>query len=587
MATNTTIQGFAPQIEPMAEEAYGEAQNIFQQRMGEGYTAPKTPLFTPFSQPELEAQQRTLEIARGPGAGQAIDDASGYARQGVSGVGSLIPGLMNPYTTQVADVAKRRFAEDYKRQVMNPLATAATSSGTQRGSRYDAERLKAQERMAQGMSDIDIQMLNAAYNNASGLANQQRQRELQGAPLIGNLGLSAYQNELRSPELMSAVGETQRGQLDLARQAELAEEMAELGYPESTLQQYFNFLGLGRAPTSTAETRPDGGGGLQGGTSPRGLGGILKEFGPTLAAIPGIIKDAPQVLAAGKSAFDTISSFFAEGGRVSGGLASLPVRRAGGGGMGPTGAQYRAAVQNAYGGGIDTMSPEFRSTMVGRGYQDLMNAQNMKIPAAMDTNYSPADIAAMARNIQRMPLTKETSLGQLGEIFTEYGLSALETKDAAQKRAIGAKAAAVTGARESIDTVLDIEKGGVERDKILSDAAVKLVEDAISAREALTAAVAGGQSDVNVIKQLTSNANQTARFAQEAVKQLNARFGIELPVTLPNAEDVNAAIAGDAKNPPGTGVTPQAERTPEGKKALSDSITNTLTRIKEEQSKLQ
>ena len=584
MATNTTIQGFAPQIEPMAEEAYGEAQNIFQKRMGEGYTAPKTPLFTPFSQPELDAQQRTLEIARGPGAGQAIDDASGYARQGVSGVGSLIPGLMNPYTTQVADVAKRRFAEDYKRQVMNPLATAATSSGTQRGSRYDAERLKAQERMAQGMSDIDIQMLNAAYNNASGLANQQRQRELQGAPLIGNLGLSAYQNELRSPELMSAVGETQRGQLDLARQAELAQEMAELNYPERTIQQYFNFLGLGRAPTSTSETRPDGAGVLQGGTSPRGLGGIIKEFGPTLAAIPGIIKDAPQVLAAGKSAFDTISSFFAEGGRVSGGLASLPVRRAGGGGMGP-GAQYRDRVQNAYGGGINTMSPEFRSTMVGREYQDLMNAQNMKIPAAMDTNYSPGDIAAMARNIQRMPLTKETSLGQLGEIFTEYGLSALETKDAAQKRAIGAKAAAVAGARDSVDTVLDIEKGGVERDKILSDAAVKLVEDAISARDALTAAAQGGANE-NVIKQLTESADQAARFAQEGVKQLNARFGIELPVTLPSAEDVNAAIAGDAQTPPGIGVTPQAERTPEGRKSLTDDIKKQRTRITEEQSKL-
>jgi hypothetical protein len=217
--------------------------------------------------------------------------------------------------------------------------------------------------------------------------------------------------------------------------------------------------------------------------------------------------------------------------------------------------------------------------MVGREYQDLMNAQNMKIPAAMDTNYSPGDIAAMARNIQRMPLTKETSLGQLGEIFTEYGLSALETKDAAQKRAIGAKAAAVKGAEESINTVLDIEKGGVERDKILSDAAVKLVEDAISAREALTAAVAGGQSNVNVIKQLRASADQTARFAQEAVKQLNSRYGIKMSATLPNAEFDNAAIAGDADNPAGVGLrtTPSPE--------LADRLKKTDLKI--EQSKLQ
>ena len=66
---------------------------------------------------------------------------------------------------------------------------------------------------------------------------------------------------------------------------------------------------------------------------------------------------------------------------------------------------------------------------------------------------------------------------------------------------------------------------------------------------------------------------------------MNARFGIELPVTLPSAEDVNAAIEGDAENPKGVGVTPQAERTDKGKKVLSDGITNTL--LKAEQSKLQ
>ena len=225
--------------------------------------------------------------------------------------------------------------------------------------------------------------------------------------------------------------------------------------------------------------------------------------------------------------------------------------------------------------------------MVGREYQDLMNAQDIKIPAAMDTNYSPGDIAAMARNIQRMPLTKETSLGQIGELFTEYGLSALETKDAAQKRAIGAKAAAVAGAQDSVNTVLNIEKGGVERDKILSDATVKLVEDAISARDALTAAAQGG-ANKNVIEQLTESADQSANFAQEAVRQMAERFpGINLPDILSNFKPVTAAIRSDTQNDPGIGVTAQAERTDKAKKSLVDVIRNTRTKIKEEQSKLQ
>ena len=79
MAETTTIQGFAPQIAPMAEEAFTEAQNIFQQRMGEGYQRPQTPLFTPFTEPELAAQQQTLNIAAGPLARPAVQEAAGMS----------------------------------------------------------------------------------------------------------------------------------------------------------------------------------------------------------------------------------------------------------------------------------------------------------------------------------------------------------------------------------------------------------------------------------------------------------------------------------------------------------------------------
>jgi hypothetical protein len=485
MAETTTIQGFAPQIAPMAEEAFTEAQNIFQQRMGEGYQRPQTPLFTPFTEPELAAQQQTLNIAAGPLARPAVQEAAGMTRAGASGVGSLIPGLMNPYTQQVADVAKRRFAEDYKRQVINPLMSQSTAADGLRGSRTAVEKALAEERMMEGLSNIDIKLLDEAYKQAAAFGEQQRRRELMAAPEISRLGLVDLGQQLMAPELQASVGEARRGQLDLARQVELGQELAEKQFPETSLQQYLNFLGLGRAPTQTTEYSPDAVGPTGAPQRPT-LGQQISTGLSLLASLPKAVSGVSQAVSAvpevitgvsdGLKGIDAFLRTLAEGGSV-GGLSSLPAVRMQEGGRPP-----------------NIFAPDMRSEIVRNAYANLLRAQGLqqmqmspeqKAVAAQNRKMpeqpqmSPGQMADYIDRIQNIQYQRESPLGSLVDLGIGLGTAKMRGDQAAIDSARAARSAKIKSEADMLNTVLGIEDKGIERDR-------QVVEIAKSAADAFT-----------------------------------------------------------------------------------------------------
>ena len=510
MAEQTTIQGFAPQIAPMAEEAFTEAQNIFQQRMGEGYQRPETPLFTPFTQPELEAQQQTLNIAAGPLARPAIQEAAGMTRAGASGVGSLIPGLMNPYTQQVADVAKRRFAEDYKRQVLNPLDTSATVAGSLRGARAGVERGLARERMMEGLSNIDTKLLDEAYKQASALGEQQRRRELMAAPEISRFGLADLGQQLMAPELQASVGESRRGQLDLARQAELGQELAEQRFPETSLQQYLNFLGLGRAPMQSTQISPDAVGptgapqrpslGQQIGT---GLS-LLTSLPSAISGVSQAVSAVPDVISGVSSGLKGIGSFlgFAEGGSV-GGLSSLPTVRMQEGGRPP-----------------NIFAPDMRSELVRQQYINLLAARKPTEQSQM----SPGQMADYIDRIQNIQYQRESPLGSLVDLGIGVGTAKMRGDQAAIDSARAARAAKIKSEADMLNTVLGIEDKGVKRDEIISENVRSTMEAAVKAEESLQESIKGSRSNEEITSR-TDAVDRTRRSAFAAVQAELARLG--------------------------------------------------------------
>ena len=530
MAETTTITGFAPQIAPMAEEAFTEAQNIFQQRMGEDYQRPETPLFTPFTQPELEAQQQTLDIAAGPLGRPTIQEAMGITRAGVSGVGSLIPGLMSPYTEQVADRAKQRFTENYQRQVINPLMAKATAAGGLRGSRLAVEGALAEERRQRGLADIDIQLLDKAYQQAALLGEQQRRRELAGAPQLSRLGLADVGQELLAPELQAGVGATQRGQLDLARRAELGQELAQQRYPETTLQQYLNFLGLGRAPSQTTTIRPDIAEGGLGPTGPQRTSTLQRvgEIAEIVGKAPEIIESGKSIYEGGKAVFDFLGTL--SGGGSVGGLSSLPAVRMQEGGRPPS----LDTLLDIVGSKMPPYAPSTREidllrakrnleTVTGTRPSDYASPRLIKMPK--DTGYTPGQRAALFQTIRDYtPRLRETTGGQLLELLGDVGQTGLLINEQDRQSAIAKRAAKIAEAEKGVESALNIEKQAVERDKIISENIRSTIEAAVAAEESLQEAIKGSRSDTEITSR-TKAVDRARRSAYAALQSEIERLG--------------------------------------------------------------
>ena len=530
MAETTTIQGFAPQIAPMAEEAFTEAQNIFQQRMGEGYQRPQTPLFTPFTEPELAAQQQTLNIAAGPLARPAVQEAAGMTRAGASGVGSLIPGLMNPYTQQVADVAKRRFAEDYKRQVINPLMSQSTAADGLRGSRTAVEKALAEERMMEGLSNIDIKLLDEAYKQAAAFGEQQRRRELMAAPEISRLGLVDLGQQLMAPELQASVGEARRGQLDLARQVELGQELTEQQFPETSLQQYLNFLGLGRAPMQTTQTRPDAVGPTGAPQRPT-LGQQISTGLSLLASLPKAISGVSQAVSAvpevitgvsdGLKGIDAFLRTLAEGGSV-GGLSSLPAVRMQEGGRPPNifAPDTRSGiVRNAY---ANLLQAQGLQQMQMSPEQKAVAAQNRKMPE--QPQMSPGQMADYIDRIQNIQYQRESPLGSLVDLGIGLGTAKMRGDQAAIDSARAARSAKIKSEADMLNTVLGIEEKGAKRDEIIGENVRSTMEAAVKAEESLQESIKGDRSNTEITSR-TAAVDRTRRSAFAAVQAELARLG--------------------------------------------------------------
>ena len=579
MAETTTIQGFAPQIAPMAEEAFTEAQNIFQQRMGEGYQRPQTPLFTPFTEPELAAQQQTLNIAAGPLARPAVQEAAGMTRAGASGVGSLIPGLMNPYTQQVADVAKRRFTEDYKRQVINPLMSQSTAADGLRGSRTAVEKALAEERMMEGLSNIDIKLLDEAYKQAAAFGEQQRRRELMAAPEISRLGLVDLGQQLMAPELQASVGEARRGQLDLARQVELGQELTEQQFPETSLQQYLNFLGLGRAPMQTTQTRPDAVGptgapqrpslGQQIGT---GLS-LLTSLPSAISGVSQAVSAVPDVISGVSSGLKGIGDFFrtfAEGGSV-GGLSSLPAVRMQEGGRPP-----------------NIFAPDMRSEIVRNAYANLLRAQGLqqmqmspeqKAVAAQNRKMpeqpqmSPGQMADYIDRIQNIQYQRESPLGSLVDLGIGLGTAKMRGDQAAIDSARAARSAKIKSEADMLNTVLGIEEKGAKRDEIIGENVRSTMEAAVKAEESLQESIKGDRSDTEITSR-TAAVDRTRRSAFAAVQAELARLGSD-PASIAALQQYVTDIGAAERTQAGETVPNPTNKQKQSGNQLSDQIRRT------------
>ena len=162
-----------------------------------------------------------------------------------------ITGYMNPYMTQVADVAAQKMKDESAIQAQK-LAASAAQSGGLNSTRFAIQEAERQKNLTSGIGDLYAKAQADAYKQGVDTSKFAQEQQLKGAIGMGtlaqqqqNLGFGDVQNQLGIGQL--AQGQNQRA-LDLAYQNFQEERF----YPKDQL----NFLSgiLSADPNQKATT---------------------------------------------------------------------------------------------------------------------------------------------------------------------------------------------------------------------------------------------------------------------------------------------------------------------------------------------
>ena len=205
--------------------------------------------YIPYTDPRLAGMTPEMQAAMNQGIGmggistlqgqQSYDTALGAAG-GPSQ--AQIQNYMNPYMTQVADVAAQKMKDESAIQ-QQKLAASAAQSGGLNSTRFAIQDAERQKNLTSGIGDLYAKAQADAYKQGVSGAQFAQEQQLKGAGVMGtlagqqqNLGFADVQNQLGIGQLTK--DENQKA-LDLAYSNFQQEKM----YPKEQLQFLGGILG--------------------------------------------------------------------------------------------------------------------------------------------------------------------------------------------------------------------------------------------------------------------------------------------------------------------------------------------------------
>lgn len=205
--------------------------------------------YIPYTDPRLAGMTPEMQAAMKQGIGmggistlqgqQSYDTALGAAG-GPSQ--AQIQNYMNPYMTQVADVAAQKMKDESAIQ-QQKLAASAAQSGGLNSTRFAIQDAERQKNLTSGIGDLYAKAQADAYKQGVSGAQFAQEQQLKGAGVMGtlagqqqNLGFADVQNQLGIGQLTK--DENQKA-LDLAYSNFQQEKM----YPKEQLQFLSGILG--------------------------------------------------------------------------------------------------------------------------------------------------------------------------------------------------------------------------------------------------------------------------------------------------------------------------------------------------------
>ena len=346
--TTVTSQKLPEEIAPFVKEVLEEAQQIYGERREQGYQEFPGETIAPRTPEELAA----IEGLRGLVGTQEPYRAEQEARLRATPTAfttDQAEAFMNPYQQAVIDVAKRRAVEDFERVTKPQFEAQAVQAGGMSGlgTRAGVQAGVLGEALQRQLGDIQAIGQQKAFEDAYKRFGDQVERERVKAADISGLGTQRFNIGLAERGLQQELAQTDRAEAQALLNEQFAEFIEREQFPESSLAQYSSFVygnPFLRQPDTTGVTQ----GTLQPSTS---MGQQLLGLGLTGLNIFGRGGGfgqggfSPNMLFTGQRA--------KEGGRVGGGLASLPV------------VNRRNGTQILGGGGRGSMDPSLVEALTG------------------------------------------------------------------------------------------------------------------------------------------------------------------------------------------------------------------------------
>ena len=244
-ATSTVVQAqkLPSEIAPFVQEVVGEAQDLYKQRLKEGFIPYEGETIAPLTPQEETAMARIEGLAgtSRPLQEEALGVTRGLAEKFTP---EKAQEYMSPYQKAVTDIEQREAQTRFEREILPRFEASAIQAGglSGLGSRAGVEAAELQRGQSQLLADIESKGLQSAFRDAQQQFAQQKQREAGMATQLGKAGPAMFASGLQEAGALQTVGEQRR---ELAQSAlDEAFFMSEQArrQPEQTLAEYSGFV---------------------------------------------------------------------------------------------------------------------------------------------------------------------------------------------------------------------------------------------------------------------------------------------------------------------------------------------------------
>tara|TARA_R100000664_G_C2759834_1_gene150078 strand:- start:3619 stop:5505 length:1887 start_codon:yes stop_codon:yes gene_type:complete len=240
--TNVVQQQLPKEISPFVTEIAKEAQDLFKERVAEGYTPYTGQTIAPLT-PQEEAAMAGIEGLVGTSR-PLQEEALGVTRQQAERfTPETAQAYMSPYQRAVTDIEKREAGRqfDVAQQVRDAQATGAGASSLM-GTRAAILEAEAQRNQQQLLADIEAKGLQSAYQDAQRAFETQKARERQMAGDIAKTGPAMLASGIQEQGALQRIGEERRALGQSALDEAYFKFLEERQFPEQTLADYSGFI---------------------------------------------------------------------------------------------------------------------------------------------------------------------------------------------------------------------------------------------------------------------------------------------------------------------------------------------------------